>query len=73
MNLKPGSRLAPEIEPHGRKFKVTLRLRVGNQGVKDMGASKVVDTYFAALTEIEKWAQEEQAREGLRVTEGLRE
>lgn len=73
MKLKPGSRLALEIEPHGRGVKVTPRLRVGNSGVKDMGASKKCDTYFDALVEIEKWAQEEQAREGLRVTEGLRE
>lgn len=73
MKLQPGSRVAIEIEQAGRDCVVTPRLRVGQQGVKQLGAPKRCETYFDALVEIERWAQEEQAREGLRVTEGLRE
>ena len=70
MKLKPGTRLALEIEPHGRKFKLTPRLRVASAS-RDMGPAKICDTIADCYVEIEKWAQEQLAREGLRATEAM--
>ena len=70
MKLKPGTRLTLEIEPYGRKFKLTPRLRVASAS-RDMGDPKICDTIADCYVEIEKWAQEQLAREGLRVTEAM--
>ena len=67
MKLKPGSRLAIEIEPHGRKLRITPRVRVASAS-RDMGEPKICDSWAEAYIEIEKWAQEQLAREGLKET-----
>jgi hypothetical protein len=69
MNLRPGSRFALEVEPHGRRLKVTPRIRVGKSAVRDMGKPIVGDGWADIWIEIERLAQDELAKIGLAETE----
>jgi hypothetical protein len=71
MTLAPGSRMAIEFEPLERgRVRVTLRVRVGNTGSRDLAPPKVCASMAEAWAEVELLAQERLAQIGL---EAIRE
>ncbi len=65
MKLAAGSRMAIEVEPVGKRLRVSLRQRVGHSGFKDIAPPKDVDDWASVWAAIELLAQEQLARLGL--------